>query len=193
MSGVWGLPAPRRTRSVCADWQSAGIHFPKPASPDLFGGVRRNFQVFDPLDFIAELTQHIPEPRTHLVRYFGWYSNKSRGMRAKTAGDPPREQHATRSPSAGAARRRWAALIKRVWQVDPLRCPRCGSTMKIVSFIEPTQPDVIQKILAHCGLADEPPRAPPPGWANSSTSVISSSSTTPDRPSPSGRRTDQHW
>ena len=33
--------------------------------------------------------------------------------------------------------------------------------MKIVSFIEPTQPDVIQKILAHCGLADEPPRAPP--------------------------------
>ncbi len=136
-------------------------HFPKPASPDLFGGVRRNFQVFDPLDFIAELTQHIPEPRMHLVRYFGWYSNKSRGMRAKTAGDPPREQHATRSPSANAARRRWAALIKRVWQVDPLRCPHCGSTMKIVSFIEPTQPDVIQKILAHCGLADEPPRAPP--------------------------------
>ncbi len=46
-------------------------HFPKPASPDLFGGVRPNFQVFDPLDFIAKLTQHIPEPRTHLVRYFG--------------------------------------------------------------------------------------------------------------------------
>ena len=23
------------------------------------------------------------------------------------------------------------------------------------------KPDVIQKILAHCGLADEPPRAPP--------------------------------
>ena len=33
--------------------------------------------------------------------------------------------------------------------------------MKIVSFIEPTQPDVIQKILTHCGLTDEPPRAPP--------------------------------
>ncbi len=49
--------------------------FPKPASPDLFGGVSRNFQVFDPLDFIAELTQHIPDARTHLVRYFGFYSN----------------------------------------------------------------------------------------------------------------------
>ncbi len=33
--------------------------------------------------------------------------------------------------------------------------------MNIVSFIEPTQPDVIQKILTHCGLTDEPPRAPP--------------------------------
>ena len=28
--------------------------FPKPASGDLFGDVARNFQVFDPLDFIAE-------------------------------------------------------------------------------------------------------------------------------------------
>ena len=35
------------------------------------------------MDFIAELTQHIPDPRTHLVRYFGWYSNKSRGLRAR--------------------------------------------------------------------------------------------------------------
>ena len=28
--------------------------FPKPASRDLFNGVSRNFQVFDPVDFIAE-------------------------------------------------------------------------------------------------------------------------------------------
>ena len=140
--------------------------FPRPASPDLFGGspgVARNFQVFDALDFIAEITQHIPDPRTHLVRYFGWYSNKSRGIRAKAAGDEAHDAQspAPRSPSANAARRRWAALVKRVWHVDPLRCPRCRSAMKIVSFIEPTQPDVIDAILTHCGLADEPPRAPP--------------------------------
>ena len=96
------------------------------------------------------------------MRYFGFYSNKSRGMRAKADADGPHQQQATGSPSAGAARRRWAALIKRVWQVDPLQCPRCGAPMKIISFIEPTQPDVIRKILAHCGLADEPARAPPP-------------------------------
>ncbi len=115
----------------------------------------------DMMDFIAELTEHVPDPRKHLVRYFGFYSNKSRGRRAKAKGDPPHDAQAARSPSASRARRRWAALIKRVWQVDPLRCPLCGSTMKIVSFIEPTQPEVIRKILTHCGLPDEPPRAPP--------------------------------
>jgi hypothetical protein len=34
--------------------------------------------------------------------------------------------------------------------------------MKIVSFISPTRRQVIEKILTHCGLADQPSRAPPP-------------------------------
>ena len=34
--------------------------------------------------------------------------------------------------------------------------------MKIVSFISPTQPHVIDKILTHGGLAQQPSRAPPP-------------------------------
>ena len=76
--------------------------FPRPASPDLFNGVARNFQVFDPLDFIAEVTQHVPDPRRHLVRYFGFYSNKSRGRRAKAKGDPPHDAQAPRSPSASS-------------------------------------------------------------------------------------------
>ena len=140
--------------------------FPRPASPDLFGGVARNFQVFDPLDFIAEVTQHIPEPRKHLVRYFGFYSNKSRGQRAKADRNQNhvvdiQDDHTPRH----VARRRWAALIKRIWQVDPLTCPRCGGRMKIVSFINPAQRDVIDRILDHGGLASRAPpadaRAPP--------------------------------
>lgn len=40
-------------------------------------GIRsfRRFQVFDPLDFLAEISQHIPDARIHAIRYFGWYSN----------------------------------------------------------------------------------------------------------------------
>jgi len=52
--------------------------YPRPADPDLFGGVARNFQVFEPRDFLAELTQHIPNQGEHLIRYYGGYSNKAR-------------------------------------------------------------------------------------------------------------------
>lgn len=56
----------------------------------------------------------------------------------------------------------WAALIKRVYETDPLRCPNCGGTMRIVGFISKSQPDLIEKILRHRGLwHDTRPRAPP--------------------------------
>jgi hypothetical protein len=66
--------------------QNAPQRFPQPGARTLLPGVARNFQVFDPLDFIAELTQHVPDPRKHLVRYCGFYSSKSRGMRARADG-----------------------------------------------------------------------------------------------------------
>ncbi len=53
----------------------------------------------------------------------------------------------------------WAMLIKAVFEVDPLKCPKCGGTMKIISFIE--EGDVIRKILKHCNLWKDPPRPPP--------------------------------
>jgi hypothetical protein len=60
------------------------------------------------------------------------------------------------------ARRRWAMLIQRVYQVDPLICPKCGGRMKIIAFIEARQGEVLQKILEHCGLWKPPPARPPP-------------------------------
>ena len=56
--------------------------FPGPASADMRGGASRNFQVFRALDFLAELTQHIPEKDEQLVRYYGRYSHRRRGLRA---------------------------------------------------------------------------------------------------------------
>lgn len=43
----------------------------------------------------------------------------------------------------------WVRLIKRVYAVDPLRGPKAGTTMKVVSFIESPQEEVIQKILSN--------------------------------------------
>ena len=38
-------------------------------------------------------------------------------------------------------------LIKRVYEIDPLICPRCSGQMKVIAFIEPPQGEVIEKIL----------------------------------------------
>ncbi|MBM4144521.1 MAG: hypothetical protein FJ225_13170, partial [Lentisphaerae bacterium] len=40
-----------------------------------------------PCDFIAAITQHIPDKNFQLVRYYGWYSNKMRGQRGKQAAE----------------------------------------------------------------------------------------------------------
>ena len=131
--------------------------FPEPGDEELLAGSSRNFQIFDPLDFLAEVTQHVPDPGEHLVRYYGWYSNKTRGQRAQR--QPSADAGtgmASRSPSAREARKGWAALIKQVYASDPIRCPKCGAEMKIIAFIERHHTEVIEKILRHCGLWDEP-------------------------------------
>jgi Putative transposase len=138
--------------------------FPEAASQDLLAGPKRNFQVFDPLDFLAEVTQHIPDPGEHLIRYYGFYSNKSRGLRTQGQAQaaPAAAPNSASAPSAKQARKRWAALIKQVYEVDPLLCPKCGAEMKVIAFIEQHQREVIEKILRHCGLwAEAPARAPP--------------------------------
>jgi hypothetical protein len=38
-------------------------------------------------------------------------------------------------PALHDVRRRWAELLRRIFEVDPLRCPRCGDTMRVVGFI----------------------------------------------------------
>jgi hypothetical protein len=139
--------------------------FPEAASEDLLAGPKRNFQVFDPLDFLAEVTQHIPDPGEHLIRYYGFYSNKSRGLRSKGQGEavPPVSANSALAPRGKEARKRWAALIKQVYEIDLWRCPKCGGEMKIISFIDRHQSEVIEKILRHCGLWEETSdRAPPP-------------------------------
>ena len=44
-------------------------------------------ETFDALDWLALLTTHIPNRGEQMVRYYGYYSNKSRGMRKKEGKD----------------------------------------------------------------------------------------------------------
>ena len=136
--------------------------FPEPGDEELLPGPSRNFQVFDPLDFLAEVTQHIPDPGEHLIRYYGWYSNKSRGQRSKQPPPMDNQSAPARPPTARQARKGWAALIRQVYETNPLCCPKCGETMKIIAFIERHQTEVIEKILRHCGLWEEASARGPP-------------------------------
>jgi hypothetical protein len=40
------------------------------------------------LEFVARVLVQIPDPRRHLVRYYGAYSNATRGKREKAAASP---------------------------------------------------------------------------------------------------------
>ena len=57
---------------------------------------------------------------------------------------------AAEDDAAHGMRSSWARLIKKVYEADPLTCPRCGRPMKIISLIE--NPAVIEGILRHLKL-----------------------------------------
>jgi transposase-like protein len=126
--------------------------------------LKRNFEVFPVLDWIAALTAHIPNQGEHLVRYYGYYSNASRGKRKKAqdqAQQAAPEGTVEIAPPlvSPALKQRWAELIKEVYEADPLVCPRCGGSMRILAFID--QSEIIEKILTHLGLWPYPAHAPP--------------------------------
>jgi hypothetical protein len=58
-------------------------------------------------------------------------------------------------------KRAWSKLIQRVYEIDPLICPRCGTRMRVIAYIEKSP--VVRKILNHLGLWDSQKRAPPHG------------------------------
>ena len=51
-------------------------------------------------------------------------------------------------------------MIRRVYEVDPMVCPQCGGTMKVIAFI--TDFPVVDKIINHFKLAFVAERPPPP-------------------------------
>jgi hypothetical protein len=60
--------------------------------------------------------------------------------------------------SSKERRKNWSRLIQKIYEVDPLICPKCSSEMKVISVIE--DEEVIKKILKHLGLWDLKARSP---------------------------------
>jgi len=116
-------------------------------------------ELMDPLEFLARVLIHIPDPNKHLVRFYGAYANRVRSEKlAHDDSAKDEDQGDEASPPRRPLRKRWAELIYRIYEVDPLTCRRCGAQMKILAFI--TEPPVIRRILDHLDQTARP-RAPP--------------------------------
>ena len=89
---------------------------------------RSTFLSFDPVEFLARLSVHVPNAREQTVRYMGFYSNKSRGMRKRAGLSEVEikimEEQAKESRSRNYA---WAWLNE----------VPCGELQRITSLLSP--------------------------------------------------------
>ena len=123
----------------------------------------QEYRDFSPLEFLANLSLHIPDKWEQTVRYNGIYSAKTRGANKEHENENENigtgietkelEPETPQKPISQI----WAIWIKKVFEVDPLVCPKCSSQMKIKSFV--FKLSEINKITKHAGI---PNWKPPP-------------------------------
>jgi len=136
------------------------------------------------VEFVRRVAALIPPPRKHVVRYYGALgpcsplrsavNGATRGKATSAEleagyGFTPmaraaREVRKAAKKAASAALRSWAACVRKVFEVDPVRCVKCGGEMKLVAVV--LDDDELSRILAHQGWPIEfpktkPPRSPP--------------------------------
>jgi hypothetical protein len=116
-------------------------------------------KIFPALEWLAAMCSHIPNRGEQMVRYYGWYSNVSRGKRQMAGTDDALPCILEPLGDEKTFRRNWARLIQKIYKVDPLVCPKCQGAMRIISSIE--DPLVIRDILKYLGLWLVRSRPPP--------------------------------
>ena len=82
------------------------------------------------LDFLADLSIHVPKARQQIVTYAGYYANSTGNLNRDQETE---EESADTVQAPGPGLRRWvpwSTLIARAWKVDPQLCPKCGQKMK---------------------------------------------------------------
>ncbi|MFZ3106255.1 MAG: transposase [Candidatus Hydromicrobium sp.] len=119
----------------------------------------RDSREFDSLDFIASLASHIPNMGEQTVRYLGFYINVCRGRRKRQNSDGA-DFIITDDEYTKGCNKSWARLIKKIYEVDPLICPKCGRLMRIIAFIEDYK--VMRNILDYLGIYEFKRDRPPP-------------------------------
>ena len=83
-----------------------------------------------------------------MVRYTGYYSNVCRGRRKRQG--TCESDFVIEDDDYKDANKSWARLIKKIYEVDPLVCPKCGGDMRIIAFIDDYK--IVRKILDWLGI-----------------------------------------
>ena len=120
---------------------------------------KKTSKSFPALEWLAAMCSHIPNRGEQMVRYYGYYSNVARGKRKAKGTDDVVPGILDPVENNKALRKNWARLIQKIYEVDPLICPKCKGAMRIISFIE--DPLVIRDILTHLELWLVRSRPPP--------------------------------
>jgi uncharacterized protein (UPF0212 family) len=121
--------------------------------------LKRNYQLLPATQWLKLLLAHIPDKYEHLVRYYGWYSNRARGVRnSDISSETASTLHIDETPVDRKSKANWARLIQKVYEVDPLECPQCNHTMRIIAVID--EDAVIRRILKHLRLWNPAPEPP---------------------------------
>jgi hypothetical protein len=97
----------------------------------------------------------------------GWKSRHEKQTENHEPGDFGPNENADvsdDSPDARAYRKAWARLLSKVYEIDPMVCPRCGSEMKVIAVIQ--EPTEIDRILKHLVKQGRPPPGLDPASLN---------------------------
>ena len=167
-------------------------------------------RTFTPLEFLAEVSSHVPNIWEQTTRYLGVFAARSRmlldmvkqvleneralidggvvdggavgelqsvigpvesyslhsssqllvvanGQAAGQVSELPTQLPAIVTAPKKQISKKWSIWIKKIYEVDPLVCSRCGAQMKIVAFIQ--DPKEIAKLTKNLGISQQ--RAPP--------------------------------
>jgi hypothetical protein len=167
----YGARAPIAEDRLRYHAERAEVELASDATSGPYVGLHR----LDALEFLARWVHHVPDHYETRVRYYGAYATRRRlwwqrcGVvpegAAAHAGSAPVPNSATLPPddwpALRARRRRWAELLRRVFEIEVSVCPACAGAMRIVAFV--TAPKAVRKILAHLDARDIDARAGP--WA----------------------------
>ncbi len=140
--------------------------------------------LFDGVELVEKLAALVPRPRFHMVRYHGILAPAASRrdevvprVPGEALGSPPVQcAPATdtcpsntlgREEGHGSPRRgrlSWAQLMRRVFRIDVMVCPRCSSALRIMAEIR--SPAAIRAILNCLKLPSRPPPIAPASQAS---------------------------